>query len=162
VTPDPLALIKHSSNIYDIVHYINDREFAVSSIFTSLIRSALGTALNGQPKEEYIEWVDHPFSFEFSFGPVVSDLSDAEIQGLFEPLGYRVDIEYGETDYSFQLKTRSSARFLMISGTVTLQKALQQLYVLIPVMDNYKHYFIDEAEIEKIKRYGDGWLDDHP
>ena len=162
VTPDPLALIKHTSNAYDIVHYINDREFAVSSIFTSLIRSALGTALNGQPKEEYAKWVDTPFMFQFSFGPVVSSLSDAEIQGLFEPLGYQVDIEYGETDYSFQLKAKSTARFLTISGAVTLQKALQQLFVLIPVMDNYKHYFIDESEVEKIQRYGEGWLDTHP
>ena len=29
-------------------------------------------------------------------------------------------------------------------------------------MDNYKHYFIDESEVEKIQRYGEGWLDDHP
>ena len=103
-----------------------------------------------------------PFSFEFSFGPVVSDFSDSKIRSLFEPLGYQVDIEYGETDYSFQLKAKSTARFLTISGEVTLQKALQQLFVLIPVMDNYKHYFIDESEVEKIQRYGEGWLDDHP
>lgn len=36
------------------------------------------------------------------------------------------------------------------------------MFVLIPVLDNYKHYFIDENEIEKIKRYGEGWLDTHP
>src|SRR5690606_5945699 len=59
VTPDPIELIQNSANSYDITHYINDREFAVSSIFLSLIRSALGTALNGQPKEEYAEWVSH-------------------------------------------------------------------------------------------------------
>ena len=45
---------------------------------------------------------------------------------------------------------------------MTLQKALQQLFLLIPVLDNYKHYFIDESEVEKIQRYGEGWLDDHP
>ena len=162
VTPDPLALMNHSANAYDITHYINDREFAVSSIFTSLIRSAFGTALNGQPKEDYVKWVRHPFRFEFGFGPVVSELSDGQIRGLFEPLGYDVDIEYGETDYTFQMKENSTARFLTLTGNVTLQKGLQQLFVLIPVMDNYKHYFIDESEIEKINRYGEGWLDNHP
>ncbi|WP_203248843.1 methyltransferase domain-containing protein [Sporosarcina beigongshangi] len=162
VAPDPLALMNQSSNAYDITHYINDREFAVSSIFISLIRSALGTALNGQPKDDYIKWVNHPFHFEFGLGPVVSDLSDEQIRGLFEPLGYEVGIEYGETDYAFQIKTKSTARFLTLVGNVTLQKGLQQLFLLIPVLDNYKHYFIDESEVEKIKRYGEGWLDDHP
>ncbi|MFJ7935894.1 methyltransferase domain-containing protein [Sporosarcina sp. NPDC096371] len=162
VAPDPLALMDQSSNAYDITHYINDREFAVSSIFITLIRSALGTALNGQPKDEYGKWVNHPFRFEFGFGPVVSELSDEQIRGLFEPLGYEVSIEYGEADYAFQMKTKSTARYLTLTGNVTLQKGLQQLFVLIPVLDNYKHYFIDESEIEKIKRYGKGWLDDHP
>ncbi len=162
VTPDPLALMNHSSNAYDITHYINDREFAVSSIFTSLIRSAFGTALNGQPKDDYVQWVSQSFLFEFGFGPVVSDLSDEQIRALFKPLGYEVGIEYGETDYIFQLKTKSTARYLTLTGDTTLQKGLQQLFMLIPVLDNYKHYFIDESEIDKIKKYGEGWLDDHP
>lgn len=162
IAPDPLELVNHSSNAFDITHYINDREFAVSSIFISLIRSAFGTALNGQPKEEYMKWVDEPFTFEFSFGPVVSDLSNDQIVGLFQPLGYKVEIEYGETDYSFQIKKKSTARYITLTGDVTLQKGLRQLFVLIPVLDNYKHYFIDESEVEKIKRYGEGWLDTHP
>ncbi|UYZ23934.1 hypothetical protein FOF60_10535 [Mesobacillus jeotgali] len=40
--------------------------------------------------------------------------------------------------------------------------ALRQIFALIPVLDNYKHYFIDEKEIEKLERYGEGCLDDHP
>ncbi|WP_427137686.1 3' terminal RNA ribose 2'-O-methyltransferase Hen1 [Psychrobacillus psychrodurans] len=162
LTPDPLVLVNNSSNAYDITHYINDREFAVSSIFISLIRSALGTALNGQPKEEYIKWVDHRFPFVFSFGPVATELSEQDTRNLFEPLGYDVDIEYAETDYSFRLKEKSSACYITLSGHTSLQKGLQQLFLLIPVLDNYKHYFIDESEIEMLKRYGEGWLEDHP
>lgn len=162
VSPDPLSLVNHKAQGYDITHYINDREFAVSSIFTSLIRSALGTALNGKPEEEYNEWVDHAFNFRFSFGPVATDLDEDTIKGLFEPLGYSVDFEYGEIDYTFRIKERSSAMMISISGMVTLQKGLQQLFVLIPVLDNYKHYYIDEKEIDKIERYGEGWLIDHP
>ncbi|MBK3495944.1 3' terminal RNA ribose 2'-O-methyltransferase Hen1 [Viridibacillus sp. YIM B01967] len=162
VVPDSLALVKNTNNTYDITHYINDREFAVSSIFTSFIRNAFGTALNGQPKEEYIEWVSHRYDFEFSFGPIASELSDAQIQSLFEPLGYKVQIEYGETNYQFNMKERSTARFINIEGNVTLQTGLRQIFVLIPVIDNYKHYFIDETEVEKLERYGEGWLDEHP
>jgi len=162
VSPDPIELIKSNSNSYDITHYINDREFAVSSIFCSFIRSALGTALNGQPKEEYMEWVTHPFPFEFEFGPVVSTLSDEELAELFEPIGYQVTITRPEIDYSFQVKEKSSVRYISLKGMKTLQDGLRQLFVLIPVIDNYKHYFIDEKEIEKLDRYGEGWLEEHP
>lgn len=162
VSPDPIELLKHTSNAYDITHYINDREFAVSSIFCSFIRSALGTALNGQPKEEFSAWVDHPFSFQFDFGPVASALSNQQIINLFEPLGYKVEISRGETGYSFDMKPKSTARYLSLNGVCTLQNGLRQLFVLIPVLDNYKHYYIDEKEIEKLERYGQGWLEDHP
>ncbi|WP_203333511.1 3' terminal RNA ribose 2'-O-methyltransferase Hen1 [Planococcus beigongshangi] len=162
VTPDPIELIQNSGNSYDITHYINDREFAVSSIFLSLIRSALGTALNGQPKEEYAEWVAHPFPFTFELGPVNTTLPDSQLKNLFEPMGYRVDITRPEIDYSFDLKEKSTVRTIRLSGEQTLKDALRHLFVLIPVIDDYKHYFIDEKEIEKIGRYGEGWLDQHP
>ncbi len=162
VAPDSLELVKNQGNQYDITHYINDREFAVSSIFISLIRTALGTALNGQPKEEYIKWVKHPFDLELSFGPVASGLSDHQIVDLFEPLGFDVSINRPQIEYNFNLKSKSSVRFITLNGRTPLQMALRQIFVLIPVLDNYKHYFIDEKEIDKLERYGEGWLDDHP
>lgn len=162
VAPDSLELVKNQGNHYDITHYINDREFAVSSIFISLIRSALGTALNGQPKEEYSKWVKHPFDMEFSFGPVASGLSDKQIEELFAPLGFGVEIIRLDINYTFTLKSKSSARFITLKGSSTLQMALRQIFVLVPVLDNYKHYYIDEKEIEKLERFGEGWLDNHP
>lgn len=162
VTPDPLEMLQNKSNSYDITHYINDREFAVSSIFCSFIRSALGTALNGQPKEEYSEWVGHRFPLALEFGPVSSSLSDKQLAGLFQPMGYEVAISRPEIHYSFDLKEKSSARTLTLTGHQTLQNALRHLFVLIPVIDNYKHYFIDEKEIDKLERYGEGWLEEHP
>lgn len=163
VTPDPVELVKNSPDTYEITQYINDREFVVSSIFCSYTRSALGTALNGRPKEEYLDWAKHAFQLNIGFGPVATDLSDSVIKQLFETLGYQIEIERGQAAYNFQLKERSSARFINLQhGKVTLQNALKHLFVLIPVLDNYKHYFIDEREIEKLERYGEGWLTDHP
>lgn len=162
VTPDPIDLSRTNSEKYDITSYINDREFVVSSIFCTFLRTALGTALNGKPKEEYASWVDHPFSMEFSVGPLASNLSDQQIMALFEPLGFETVITYGTIDYKMELKNKSTARFITLKGLTTLQMGLRQLFVLIPVMDNYKHYYIDEKEIEKIERYGSGWLDTHP
>lgn len=162
VTPDPIELTKSQGTAFDITHYINDREFAVSSIFFSLVRSALGTALNGQPKEGYEKWAAHPFAFEFGIGPIASSFSDQQIRALFEPLGFEAAIARPEVDYTFRLRERSTARYLTLKGTKTLQESLRQLFVLMPVIDDYKHYYIDEREIEKLERYGEGWLDSHP
>ncbi|WP_079515078.1 methyltransferase domain-containing protein [Rossellomorea marisflavi] len=154
VTPDPIELSRDGSEKYDITSYINDREFSVSSIFCTFLRTALGTALNGKPKEAYTGWVDHAFPFTFEFGPLASSLSDGAIRELFEPLGFAVGIDRSEGE--------PAARFITLKGSTTLQQGLRQLYVLIPVLDQYKHYYIDEKEIDKIERYGKGWLDDHP
>jgi 3' terminal RNA ribose 2'-O-methyltransferase Hen1 len=158
VMPDPIDLVQNSLDLYDITSYINDREFAVSSIFVTTIRKALGTALNGKPDEEYVKWVDHSFELVLTFGPVATDLRDQELEGLFEPMGYKVEIKRGLST----LREKSSARFIRLSGKQTIQNALKQLFTLIPVIDNYKHYFIDEREIEKLDRYGEGWLENHP
>jgi 3' terminal RNA ribose 2'-O-methyltransferase Hen1 len=158
VKTDPIDLVKNSPDLFDITHYINDREFAASSIFVSSIRKALGTALNGKPKEEYSSWVEYPFEMELSFGPVATDLSNRELEVLFIPMGYTVKMEYGE---SF-LREKSSAKFITLIGIQTLQNSLKHLSILIPVIDNYKHYYIDERELEKLDRYGEGWLENHP
>lgn len=158
VKPDPVDLVRNSSDLYDITHYINDREFAVSSLFITTIRKALGTALNGKPDEEFLKWVDHPFEMELSFGPVATDLHDQEIADLFEPIGYQVEIERGVST----IREISSARFVTLSGSQSVQNALKHVSILIPVIDNYKHYFLDEREIEKLDRYGEGWLEAHP
>ncbi|MFP7299307.1 3' terminal RNA ribose 2'-O-methyltransferase Hen1 [Neobacillus niacini] len=158
VKPDPIDLVRNSSDLFDITHYINDREFAVSSLFITTIRKALGTALNGKPDEEYLPWVDHPFDMELSFGPVATELQDQEITDLFEPMGYKVEIERGVST----MRQKSSARFVTISGNQTVQNALKHVSILIPVIDNYKHYFLDEREVEKLDRYGEGWLENHP
>ena len=158
VMPDPIDLVRNSSDLFDITHYINDREFAVSSLFITTIRKALGTALNGKPDEEYLPWVDHPFEMELGFGPVSTDLRDQEMADLFEPMGYKVEIERGEST----IREKSSARFVTISGRQSVQNALKHVSILIPVIDNYKHYFLDEREVEKLERYGEGWLETHP
>ncbi|MDQ6598977.1 3' terminal RNA ribose 2'-O-methyltransferase Hen1 [Bacillus salipaludis] len=160
VKPDAIDLVRNSADIYDITSYINDREFAVSSIFTSAIRKALGTALNGKPQEGYSKWVQHPFEMEIAFGPVASDLNDEEIHALFEPIGYQVNLERGVANK--KIHDKSSAKFITLKGQQSLQNALKHVFLLIPVLDNYKHYFIDEKEIEKLERYGEGWLESHP
>src|SRR4029077_5942089 len=39
-----------------------------------------------------------------------------------------------------------------------LQDLLSHLYVLVPVLDDEKHYWVAEAEVEKLLKHGEGWL----
>jgi 3' terminal RNA ribose 2'-O-methyltransferase Hen1 len=39
---------------------------------------------------------------------------------------------------------------------------LRHLYVLIPVLDDRKHYWVGDAEIEKLLRHASEWLPNHP
>jgi 3' terminal RNA ribose 2'-O-methyltransferase Hen1 len=49
-----------------------------------------------------------------------------------------------------------------ITGTKTLAELLTHLYVLIPVFDDEKHYWVGEDELEKLLAKGAGWLAAHP
>lgn len=81
---------------------------------------------------------------------------------LFEPLGYEVFIELSDQKAPADIKDKGSAQMITLKGKTSLQTGLRQLFVLIPVLDDYKHYYIDEKEVEKINRYGEGWLENHP
>jgi 3' terminal RNA ribose 2'-O-methyltransferase Hen1 len=51
---------------------------------------------------------------------------------------------------------------LKLTGTGRLSALLNHLYVLIPVLDDAKHYFVGEDEIDKLLNRDEGWLDRHP
>ena len=43
-----------------------------------------------------------------------------------------------------------------------LADALNHLYVLLPVLDDAKHYWVSTDEVDKLVRAGGGWLAGHP
>ena len=43
-----------------------------------------------------------------------------------------------------------------------MQDLLSHLYVLIPVLDDDKHYWVGDEEVDKLLRHGEGWLATHP
>ncbi len=49
-----------------------------------------------------------------------------------------------------------------LAGEVRLRDLLSHLYVLIPVLDDQKHYWVSAPEIEKLLKRGEGWLPAHP
>ena len=46
--------------------------------------------------------------------------------------------------------------------TRRISELLTHLYVLVPVLDDQKHYWVGDDEVEKLLRRGEGWLERHP
>jgi 3' terminal RNA ribose 2'-O-methyltransferase Hen1 len=84
------------------------------------------------------------------------------IRSLFEPLGYNVELTRHTLDEKFPDWGESKYFSVRLSNTITIKDLLSHLYVLIPTLDNDKHYFVSESEIEKLIKKGEGWLKDHP
>src|SRR6202047_1473214 len=93
----------------------------------------------------------------YPFGAATLSPSD-----LFGPLGYRVHITESPLDTAFPEWGQSPYVSCSLAATVTLKDLLNHLYVLIPVLDDEKHYWIDEQEVEKLLRRGETWLAQHP
>jgi len=83
------------------------------------------------------------------------------VHELFEPLGWAVETQGVEDGGALTGKTPTYVT-LKLTGVARLQALLNHLYVLIPVLDDDKHYWVGEDEVEKLLKRGEGWLDSHP
>ena len=81
---------------------------------------------------------------------------------LLRPLGW--DMEATRIPLDPELPEWGDSRYLTVrlTGQVRLADALSHLYVLLPVLDDSKHYWVDDAEIDKLIRAGGDWLAAHP
>ncbi|ASZ10191.1 3' terminal RNA ribose 2'-O-methyltransferase Hen1 [Chitinophaga pendula] len=162
---DPVALVRGNGNErgneFTLDQYVNDRPYAASSLLSGAIAKVYSSALNGRCKDKpALVNVAMPFEVKIPALPVRG--GEAVLKGLFEPLGYEVSCtrhlideqhpEWGDSRY-FDLHLRH---------TVTLQALLSHLYILIPVCDNEKHYWVGKHEMEKLLEKGQGWLEQHP
>ncbi len=141
--------------------YVNDRPYAASSFLSSALREAFGTAMTGRSKERQA-LADQALPFHVHL-PALPARGGADLAGrLFGPLGYAVVAAAQPLDERFPEWGDSPYLDLSLDGNVRLRDLLAHLYVLIPVLDDSKHYYVDEAEIDKLLRHGAGWLEAHP
>ena len=66
----------------------------------------------------------------------------ALVEGLFEPLGWQVRREPVALDEQFPEWGDSRYVGLVLEGEMRLSDALRHLYVLLPVLDDAKHYWV--------------------
>ena len=71
------------------------------------------------------------------------------LKGMFEPLGYTVEAEQHVLDEQFPAWGEGPYFSVTVVKTTTLSELLTHLYVLIPVFDSQKHYFVGDDEMEK-------------
>lgn len=145
-----------------LAQYVNDRPYAASSLLAVALSAVFSSAMRGQcgAKPE-LPGEARPLSIEV---PALPARGGADlVRNLFEPLGWTVTAEPVALDTEFpEWGDSRYVRLVLESETLTLAEALRHLYVLLPVLDDAKHYWVAPDEVDKLLRAGEGWLSAHP
>jgi 3' terminal RNA ribose 2'-O-methyltransferase Hen1 len=164
VEVDPVALVRghaHSAADGPLAQYVNDRPYTANSLLSVAMARLFRTAMTGTCKDRP-ELVDQRWTFDVELPVVPARGGEALLRRLFEPLGYTVEVERLPRDETHPDWGMSALVHLRLHGTTTLAALLRHLYVLIPVLDDDKHYWVGDDEVDKLVRRGEGWLADHP
>ena len=154
---DPVGLVRGAGE--GITHYVNDRPYAASSLLAVALNEVFRTALSGRCAE-LPEVAAAAIPLEIRV-PSLRCAGGAELAGrVFGPLGWEVSA----TAVPLEPASWGASAYvdLRLSGTLRLADALNHLYVLLPVLDDAKHYWVSTDEVDKLVRAGAGWLAGHP
>ncbi|HVS85599.1 MAG TPA: 3' terminal RNA ribose 2'-O-methyltransferase Hen1 [Gaiellaceae bacterium] len=157
---DPVGLVRRP-DAGSLGQYVNDRPYVASSLLSVALARLFGTAMGGRSKERP-ELAATEIPLEATV-PVLPARGGQELLGrLFEPLGYEVETRRLPLDETFPSWGESDYYTLTLRGRRRLSELLSHLYVLIPVLDDEKHYWVGDDEVEKLLRRGEEWLPAHP
>lgn len=159
---NPVDLARGSKDGQDgLFDYVNDRPYAASSFLSTAISNVYGTAMSGRcVKMPELALTKLPLTAGISTLPCAG--GEELLAKLFEPLGYAVTAENIPLDPAFPEWGKSRYYKVSLSAEIRLADLLTHLYLLIPVLDSAKHYWIGEDEIAKLLKHGEGWLQNHP
>jgi len=152
---DPVALVRRGGDT--LGQYVNDRPYAASSLLAVAIGKVFGTAMRGRC-DARPELADTAIPLDIH----LPACPRAHAERLFSPLGWAVTATPIPLDPAFPEWGDSPYADLRLTGTLRLADALTQLYVLLPVLDDAKHYWVAADEIDKLIRAGGSWLATHP
>lgn len=152
---DPIALVRGrrgagGDGLLD--QYVNDRPYAASSFLSVALRRVFASALGGR-SEHRPELAERAIPLEARLTPLRCRGGIELAKAVFEPLGYEISATQIADGAYWEMT---------LTGVTTLGQLLTHLYVLVPVLDDHKHYWVSEDEIEKLLRHGEGWLQQHP
>ena len=141
--------------------YVNDRPYAASSFLSVAISEVWGSALNGACRERP-ELAETAIPLEVRVAALPCRGGEAFLRRLFEPLGYELEAVRLPLDASFPEWGESAYHSVTLRATARLKDVLSHVYVLVPVLDDQKHYWVGDSEVEKLLKRGEGWLASHP
>lgn len=144
-----------------LAQYVNDRPYAASSFLSVAIAQAFGTAMAGRSKERP-ELAARAIPLEARLTSVPCRGGEELLRRLFEPLGYAIETVPHALDPTFPEWGESRYYTVTLKAEKRLAELLAHIYVLVPVLDGEKHYWVGDAEVEKLLRVGEGWLAAHP
>lgn len=159
VALDPIRLVRGRAD--SVFQYVNDRPYVASSFLSVALSECFSTALAGRSKERP-ELVDQKLPLTVGLSALACDGGEALVRRLLEPLGYTVELANLPLDPRFPEWGESHLYSLTLTGLQTVHDLLSHLYVVLPALDNAKHYLIGDDEVEKLLRHGEGWLAIHP
>jgi 3' terminal RNA ribose 2'-O-methyltransferase Hen1 len=160
---DPVGMVrgKNPDQSFLLAQYVNDRPYAASSFLSVAISQVFGAALQGRCKDRpELAATAIPLTARIDVLPVRG--GERFLRAVFEPLGYEVGATRFPLDEKFPDWGESPYFAVTVRKTTTLAELLTHLYVLVPVFDGKKHYYVGEDEIEKLLAKGEGWLANHP
>lgn len=160
---DPVRLVRGKGDWKDgmLDQYVNDRPYVASSFMSVAISQVFGSALAGRSKER-ADIVDSPIPLTVHIDVLPVRGGEELLHRIFEPLGYVVTAQRHPLDECFPAWGDSPFYNVQLQQTTTVARLLQHLYVLIPVFDLRKHYFIGQDEVEKLFAKAGDWLAEHP
>jgi 3' terminal RNA ribose 2'-O-methyltransferase Hen1 len=158
---DPIALVRGRTKTSDgeLAQYVNDRPYAASSMLTVALKEAFRTALTGRCDAKP-ELAKTRIPLSINVPALRCKGGPALAATVFQPLGWTVET----TSQPLQPAEWGASPYLdlRLTGEVRLADALNHLYVLLPVLDDAKHYWVSPDEVDKLIRAGGDWLAAHP
>ena len=162
---DPTGLVRNagraSGSRFALEQYVNDRPYVASSFLSVAIAQVFSSALNGHSRDR-AELVETALPLQAEIAVLPCRGGESVVRRLFEPLGYTLRLERYTLDTQFPDWGDSSYYTVQLQHTLRLRDLLAHLYVLLPVLDDDKHYWVGDDEVAKLLRFGEGWLGAHP
>ena len=162
---DPVGLVRNrrgpAGEGRSLEQYVNDRPYVASSFLSVALADVFSSAMSGNSQERpELAQAALPLTATLSVLPCRG--GEEFLRRLFEPLGYTVTATQHRLDDKFPDWGESAYFTVTLQGCLPLHQLLTHLYVLMPVLDNDKHYWVGDDEVAKLLRHGEGWLAAHP
>ena len=158
---DSVGLVRGPASEARLDQYVNDRPYVASSLTSVALKTAFATAMSGR-SQSMPQRVDEKLRWEATLPAVACDAGEDFIRRIFAPLAYSVTTTRLPLDAQFPAWGQADLYSARLEGEQTVRDVFTHLYLLLPVLDNSKHYRVDTDEMEKLVAHGGQWLAAHP